>query len=201
MCKQEFLNALQARLACMPCADATERLAFYSEMIDDRIEEGLPEEEAVAAVGSVEEIAAQILAEIPLSKLMKERIRPRRRLSALEIVLLVLGAPVWLSILISAFAVVLSLYVFVWSVVGSLWAIFGALAGSVFGGMVAGVALSFGGSVPVGLVLLGAAMAAAGLSILSFFGCKWATFGGAWLTKQSVLCIKRCFVRREAHHA
>ena len=65
-------------------------------MIDDRMEEGLAEEEAVSSFGTPEEIADQILSEIPLSRLVRERVKPKRALKAWEIVLLVLGSPVWL---------------------------------------------------------------------------------------------------------
>ena len=44
MHKQEFLDGLRARLRGLPEADIAERLAFYSEMIDDRTEDGLSEE-------------------------------------------------------------------------------------------------------------------------------------------------------------
>ena len=56
MLKQEFLAQLRDALCGLPQRDIDERLTFYSEMIDDRMEEGLSEEEAVAAVGSVDEI-------------------------------------------------------------------------------------------------------------------------------------------------
>ena len=72
MTKKEFLDALRKRLRGMPKQDVEERLAFYSEMIDDRIEEGCTEEEAVAQLGPVEEIASQIIADIPLVKIVKE---------------------------------------------------------------------------------------------------------------------------------
>ena len=49
MNKQEFLSQLRKGLAGLPQNDIEERLAFYGEMIDDRIEEGLSEEEAVSA--------------------------------------------------------------------------------------------------------------------------------------------------------
>jgi hypothetical protein len=41
MNKQEFLTALKKALSPLSKADLEERLSFYSEMIDDRIEEGL----------------------------------------------------------------------------------------------------------------------------------------------------------------
>ena len=111
MLKQEFLAQLRDALCGLPQCDIDERLTFYSEIIDDRMEDGLPEEEAVAAVGSVDEIFTQVVAEIPFSKIVKERIKPKRRLTAWEIVLLALGSPIWLSLGIAAFAVILSLYI------------------------------------------------------------------------------------------
>ena len=82
MTKQEFLDRLHRSLAGLPLEDAEERLAFYDEMIDDRMEEGLAEEEAVSSFGAQEEIADQILSEIPLSRLVRERVKPKRALRA-----------------------------------------------------------------------------------------------------------------------
>ena len=105
MSKQEFLAELKAGLNGLPQEDIEERLTFYSEMIDDRMEEGLTEEEAVLAIGTVNEVITQILTDTPLSKLVKERVKPKRTLKAWEIVLLALGAPIWLSLLIAVLAV------------------------------------------------------------------------------------------------
>ena len=43
MNKQDFLAQLRKELSGWPKEDAEERLTFYSEMLDDRIEEGLSE--------------------------------------------------------------------------------------------------------------------------------------------------------------
>ena len=48
MNKQEFLDELRKGLCGLPSEDIEERINFYSEMIDDRMEEGLTEEESVA---------------------------------------------------------------------------------------------------------------------------------------------------------
>ena len=200
MNKDAFIAALQKRLSGFPADEVGERLAFYSEMIDDRIEDGYTEEEAVASIGTVEEIAAQIIADMPLVRIVKERLHPKRRLTAFEIVLLVLGSPIWISLLVAVFSVLLSLYVTMWSVIASIWACFGALAGGALGGVALGVSLVCEGFLPTGLVLLGGALAAAGLSILTFFGCRYATLGGARLTKRLAVGFKRCFARKEASH-
>ena len=65
MLKQEFLVQLRKGLSCLPKQDMEERLTFYSEMIDDRMEEGLSEEDAVMAVGSIADIIAQITDDTP----------------------------------------------------------------------------------------------------------------------------------------
>lgn len=56
MNKQEFLMRLREGLSGLPENDIEERLIFYSEMIDDRKEEGLSEEEAVREIGNIDEI-------------------------------------------------------------------------------------------------------------------------------------------------
>ena len=195
MTKGDFLASLRARLAGLPQREAEERVRFYEEMIDDRMEEGLSEEEAVAAVGTVEEVARQIAEEIPFTKLAKERIHPKRRLAAWEIVLLILGAPVWLSLVVAAVAVVLSLYLSLWAVVVALWAVFASFAACGVCGVAVGIGMAIGGDVMAGVALLGAGLTLGGLAIFLFFGCRAATKGTAWLLTAG---IKRCFLRKEA---
>ena len=107
MTKQQFMEQLRARLSGLPQCEVEERLTFYAEMIDDRMEEGLGEEEAVAQIGAIEEVASQITSNIPLSKIAKEKIKGRRCLQTWEIVLLCVGAPIWLSLIIATFAVLI----------------------------------------------------------------------------------------------
>lgn len=197
MNKTDFLLALTEKLSQLPLEEIEDRWDYYSEMIDDRMEDGLSEEEAVAEMGPVEEIAAQIVSDIPLSRLVKEKIKPKRRLRALEIVLLVLGSPIWISLLIAAFTVILSLYVVLWSVIISLWAIFVALAASALGCTVAGIIFAVTGKVLAGFAMIGAGILCAGLAIFLFFGCKAATRGILRLTKKIPLGIKRCFIGKE----
>ena len=198
MNKQEFITRLREKLSGLPTQDVEERLAFYIEMIDDRMEEGLSEEKAVAAIGTIDEIAEQIVADLPLTKLVKEKIKPKRALRAWEIVLLVLGSPIWLSLLIAVFAVVLALYAVLWSLIVSVWAVFGALVGCTLGGLAAGIVLISLGKLWSGLALISVALLCAGLAIFTFFGCLAATKGMAVLTKKIAIGIKNCFRRKES---
>ena len=194
MNKQEFLTQLRKGLAGLPKDDIEERLTFYSEMIEDRIEEGLSEEEAISEIGSVGEIAAQTIADTPLAKIAKERIRTKGRLKAWEIVLLVLGSPIWLSLGIAAAAVILALYVSLWSVIVSLWAVFGSLAVCAVGSVPMCVFLIAGSSVASGIVTLSAGIICAGLSILMFYACKETTRCILLLTKKFAIWLKNCFI-------
>ena len=197
MTKLKFILSLNDRLSGLPRDEVEERLNFYSEMIEDRMEEGLSEEEAVAAVGSVDEIAKEIVAEIPLTKIAKEKIKPRRKLRAWEIVLLVLGAPIWASLLVAAISVIVSVYAVIWAVIVSLWAVFGALVGCSAGGVLGGTVLAIGGSALSGIAMIGASAVCAGLAIFLFFGCSFVTGGTLWLTKKIILSIKNCFIKKE----
>jgi len=197
MSKQEFLAQLRKGLAGLPQNDIEERLTFYSEMIEDRIEEGLLEDEAVAAIGSAQDIVAQIIAEIPLAKIAKERIKTKKRLSAGEIVLLAVGSPLWLSLGIAAFAVIISLYVSLWAVIISLWAVFASLAACSVGGVLACIIFAIGGKGFSGLAMLAAGLVCAGLSIFIFYGCRAATKGFLLLTKKFGIWIKNCFIKKE----
>lgn len=198
MNKSEFLGTLRKGLHGLPQNDIEERLAFYGEMIDDRIEEGLSEDEAVSAVGDVNEIAAQTVAETPFAKIAKERIRPKRRLKAWEIVLIALGSPIWLSLAIAAAAVIFAVYVSLWAVIVSLWAVFVSLAVCAVGSVPMCIFFIAGGSGAAGFVTLSSGLVCAGLSIFMFYGCKEVTKGILILTKKFAVWIKNCFMGKEA---
>ena len=103
MNKQAFLEQLRKGLSGLPKKDIDERLTFYCEMIDDRMEDGIPEEAAVREIGNIEEIVPQIVADIPLGKIIKEKMMPKKTLNTWEVILFALGSPIWLSLLIAVF--------------------------------------------------------------------------------------------------
>lgn len=198
MNKQEFLLALRGALADLPEADIKASLDYYAEIIDDRVEEGDSEADAVASLGSVVTVAEQILLDMPLPKLVKARVKPKRRLRPWEIVLIAVGSPVWFPILIAFAVVVLALYVVLWSLVVSIYAVDVALAACLLGGMGGSVVLFIAGNPLSAVALLSAGLVCAGLAIFLFFGCKAATKGTILLTKKMLLGVKKCFVRKES---
>ena len=197
MDKQVFLARLREGLSGLPMDEVEERLSFYSEMIDDRMEDGLSEEAAVAEIGPTETVVTQIVAEIPLPRIMKERMKPERRLRGWEIMLLILGFPVWFPLLAAALVLLLSAHIVIWSVVLALWAVELSLIVGALGGAAAGVLLLGRGSAAQGGLLLCAGMVLAGLAVFLFLGCRAASCGAAKLTRRIAVGVKSRFLRKE----
>ena len=197
MTKLDFIAELGDRLSGLPEAEVDERLSFYNEMIDDYIEDGLGEEEAVARIGRIDEIVDQIIADVPFTKLAKEKIKPKRKMRAWEIVLLAVGSPLWITLGAVALAVFLTLYAVLWTLVAVAWSVFAVFAACAPAGIALGVlSFVFGRPFPA-MAYIGVGLVCAGLAIFAFFGCIAATKGCAVLTKRIALGIKKCFVRKE----
>lgn len=195
MNKQKFIYDLKDGLKGFDENEIEEISNFYSEMIDDKIENGLTEEKAVEEIGSVDDVLKQILSEYSLMKLVKKRIKPKRKLTALEIVLLVLGSPIWVSVIIALFSIVFSLYVVIWSVVISVWAIELSLVVSSIALILLTILKICDIGIFVAIAFLGVALFCIGLSIFAFFGCKALTKAIITLTVKIVSLIKSLFVK------
>ena len=190
MDKLTFLTQLRAKLGTIPEEDRQRSLDYYAEMIDDRMENGLSEAEAVAAIGDLEEIVRGILAETPCKM---EETRKKRNLRWWEITLLVLGSPVWASLLIAVAAVIFSVWISLWSVVISLYATVVALGGAAIGCIFGSFFMLDGGMV----VALGVALVCAGLTILIWMLSNLVAKGMVKLTKLLFVWIKGMFAGKE----
>ncbi len=190
MTKKEFLSALSRGLSKLPRREREERVSFYREMIDDRIEEGMPEPDAVASVGTVDGIVSQILSERPAVAKETPQKSGNGRLGV--ILLLVLGFPIWFPILLSVFITVVSL---IFSLFVTLWAVEISFAAGAVGGVGSFFVLLFTGQVAPAFFTLGAALVFGGLAILLFFGVLAATKalwrGIAWVLRKLFGWMKR----------
>ena len=197
MRKQEFLDKLKASLWAMPEADKQRSMDYYAEMIDDRMEDGLSEEEAVAAIGDLDEIVKQILTESPRppATVNKEQKQQKRGLEPWMIVLLVLGSPLWISLVTAAVSVVFSVYVSLWSVVIVLYTVAVAVGAAAIGCIV-GSFFMIGRTATI-VVAWGAALLCAGLAILLFLLGNLAAKGMIELTKLCWQGVKSIFQRKE----
>lgn len=196
MTKQSFLDALRQRLQGLSPDDMSRSLEFYGEAIDDRMEDGLSEEDAVAAVGTVDEIVAQILRDTPLVRLVKTTVRPRRALRAWEIVLLVLGSPVWLPLLVAVACILLALYLVLWVLVIALFAVCAALFGGALGGLAAAAVFLPLGHAASALFMAGGGLVLLGLAILTVMVSASAVKGVVALTRKGCFALKARLIRK-----
>ena len=140
---------------------------------------------------------AQILEDTPLAKLVKEKIRPKRRIATWEIVLLAAGSPLWIVLLAAVLVIVLAVYIVIWSVAISIWSVFVSLAACAAAFVAVAPGLFIAGRALDGTLLISASLVLAGLSVFAFYGCKKATDGATWLTKKTALLIKKPFCRKD----
>ena len=202
MNKNQLMDALKERLAGLPEEELKKSLDFYSEMIDDRMEDGLSEDEAVAGLGDVKEISDKILEDIPLKKIVSEKvkkIKPERKLKAWEIVLIAVGSPVWfpvgLALGITAAVLALVFYFVFWLLILVFYIIdLCFVLGGVLG-VIAGIAAFGKGMGAYGFFLVGAGLFCGGLSIPFFFLCNIIAKGMLKLSKNIITGIKSLFVR------
>lgn len=194
MNKQEFLYEITQRLEGLPEREIQRSVDYYSEMIDDRIEDGMSEEQAVKEIGSVDDAVNEILRDIPLKDVIRAKTRNRRKLKTWEIVLLAAGSPIWGSLAICALAVIFSLYVAIWAVVVSFWAVLFAFAVSGLAAFVAGWIGLF--QIPPALpaAAIGTGLLLMGLALLLVVPMLKLTKVTAKLAKVIVLWIKSLFI-------
>ena len=123
MTKNAFLTELHQRLSGLEKEALEQRLAFYDEIIEEYVRGGVPEEEAVAKVGTVDVIVAQVMSEIPLTRLVARKIPQKKSWNAGKIVALILTFPFWLPFVIVIVTLLLTLYILLWALVISLFAV------------------------------------------------------------------------------
>ena len=195
MTKEQFLSELRSKLQGLPPADIDERVSFYEEMINDRLDEGKTEEEAINEIGSVDDIVREIAKDTPLVKLVKEKMKPKRRVKAWEIVLLVVGFPLWFPLLITALVLIMVFWILGWVMVIVTYALELAFAASSVAGVVAFAAYLMNGE--MNYTAIGASIMCAGAAILMVFACIGATKGSIALTKTIITGIKMLFIGKK----
>lgn len=167
MKKIEFTTALRELLKELPQKDIDGYIEYYSEMIDDRMEDGLDEAAAVGAVGSPAALAEEILVDHKVEKWPKLRVP-----QGWEWALIILGFPLWGSLLLTLLVVTLTVYASLWSIVILAFAavplcIFGAVL------LLANIITGSMGGTELVLFYTGTAIGALGLAIFMFFAAKW----------------------------
>ena len=199
MSRDAFIGELRHRMAGLPQETVERTVEYYGELIADSMEDGLTEEEAVSRLGSLDEIVASVVKETPLTQIVQTRVQETKQKggSGWVILLLVLGAPVWLPVLIAVLAVLFALFIALWAVVIALWAVVAAVILAALAAMVGGVIELVRMHLAQGLVLLGGGLVCLGLCALLYLLMKLLTVGTVKLCKWVWIGIKSLFVGKK----
>ncbi len=167
MTKKEFLDGIREKLKGLPPNDIDRSLGFYEELIQDVMEDGISEEKAVESLGSIDEIAEQILSETSIPITQKPE---KRNFKPLEIVLIILGFPLWLPLVMTVFILILAFYICACSILFSLYAVDFSLAATALFSLFSTFKFLFSGDILQSCGFLGTALVCGGLAILTFLG-------------------------------
>jgi uncharacterized membrane protein len=109
MNKSEFLSVLGNHLKSLEKEEYNKFITFYDEMIEDYKENGYTEEEAIKKIGSPQSIASDIIdgQETVILNI------PSTGSKMLNIILLILGFPLWGSLLLALVLCILSAYIII----------------------------------------------------------------------------------------
>ena len=174
MTRNEFITSLSARLQGIPGTERQKALDWYSELICDRMEE-MPEADAVSGIGSVDEIADEILSQYRQNTTAvhsSDGTEPQSRRSpdkgvntALVIFAAAVLSPIWLPLLIVGLSLAFVAVVLVWCAVVTVGVMLVSAAAVGAVGLVYGFWALFVINPAYGLLVLGAALTAAGLTL------------------------------------
>ena len=190
MTKNEFLSTLERQLASLPESDRKRSILYFDEIIADRMEEGLSEEEVLAEMESVEEIAKGIL-----SDAAEEPAEPEKTVHKvggcplwLAILLAVLAAPIWLPVAFSVAVTLVTIYMVPWILILTLFCV--AIA-FILGGL-AGIVLALicwpVNGVYITMLAVGICIFLTGFGILLMFPSVILT---RWLARGTVWCCRK----------
>ena len=186
MTRDEFLGRLGELLACLSEDQVEETKQFYAEAIADRMEDGMSEEEAVAAMGTPGEVAEATLDDLPA--VPRAIAKTRRRSTALLWVLTIVGSPVWVPLLLAFAAVAVTVYVCIWVLALCVWVIaacLGAVGVTNLALMTVGFKL---GLIPYALATLGCGIALLGAALL--------VGAGAWAVSKQIARLSALWARK-----
>ena len=167
MNKQEFLDLLKQKLEGLPTSEVKKAIDFYSEVVDDRIEEGMNEYEAVEDMEDIDDIVRKVTYDIPFPTIMKEKLKRRKSKGLMNTLLLFIGFPVWGPLMLAGVIVAGALLFALIAVIVSLVV---AIVGTVIGGILTLILAPFKIVFGIGAMLfnMGTGLIIVGLAFIFF---------------------------------
>lgn len=198
MTRTEFLDELKNLIKDYPAEETEKSIEYYGEMIDDRIEDGMSEEDAVKSLGDIKDIAKEIEIEMPIKTIVKKKVKEKKedKTPTWVVVLLIIGFPVWAPLLLGLGITAFSLYIALWSIVLVFWAVDAALFLAVIAGLLAIGITMIKGSMLSAMIYFGITLILIGLALFGLIGCFYASKGLAALFAAIFRSIKKKLISK-----
>lgn len=184
MIKEEFIRELDLSLKNELIQNRETYLSYYSEIIEDYLEDGYTEEEAVNKLDEIPSIVKTIQQEIGNTENKTSNKNP------IIILLLIIGAPLWGSILLSVLLLLFSSLIILWCAPFSL----GMLS---FAGLLTGavslMGLTFNTGIYYIVTQLGVGIFALGLGLFLLLGTVYITKYVGSLSKKIIDVLSNVF--------
>lgn len=194
MNKQEFINTLKQKLSKYNQTEVNNTIEYYSELIDDMVEDGKSEEEAVHSLGSINDIINNAKLTQPLAKIVKERADTGNVL--LNVILLILGFPIWFPLLVAFASIIFTLYVVIWSLVIVIFSLVFSFGIGAISSLVLFITSLVSGNLHITIASIACSITLTGLTILSWLCGVYAAKGLIILSKKIWIGIKKIFIKR-----
>ncbi|NCA96871.1 MAG: DUF1700 domain-containing protein [Bacteroidia bacterium] len=200
MKKNEFISKLRQEIRNLPYDEVEKTIAYYEEIISDRMEDGSSEDDAVASLGTPEAIARDLLANQSFSTIIRHKVEDYKKKSNPDntvaiIVIMVLLFPVWFPIVMGVFSFIVSFFAVVGAVIVALWSISVAIGAAGIALIIASVFGFATALIPTGFFSFGTGIALIGLAILAIIASVYATKGIIKLLGLLIHSVKKLFVR------
>lgn len=150
MKRDDFFTLLSEKISPLPAEERNKLYEYYNEIILDKKDAGIDEDTIIASFGDIDEIAARVLSEYPELKAGQQPVHhqqpvmppnppstPKQRSAAVNVLImigLILGSPVWLSLILAAAVVLLSVIITIAALVIAFWIMDAAFLLSGFAG-------------------------------------------------------------------
>ena len=127
-------------------------------------------------------------------KLVKEKVKPKKKIKVWEIALIICGFPIWFPLLLTVSILLLVGYLLTWVFTIVAYIVETSFTVASVIKLIAFCAYMFDGKFD--LLSLGASMGCLGAAILFAFACYYITKGNIKLSKNIFIWIKKGFMRR-----
>ncbi|MEG1886771.1 MAG: DUF1700 domain-containing protein [Oscillospiraceae bacterium] len=200
MTKMEFIENLKKHIELLPQNEQQRSIAYYDEIIDDRIEDGTPEDEVIESLGDMREIVNSIMYDMSIPALVRARVSESREKTpnrGVWITLAIVGSPIWFPLGLAFALLILALYATVWSLIIALYAIVLSFAIAGVVGFVGGIVSLFLKRFPLSLCAVGAALVMSALAMFMFKPVIMITKSLIRLTALIIKKIKSLFISKK----